>query len=109
MLAKCANSTCSTPFRRLSEGKLFLVDSRASRAEQPPGDRKKTPHHIEYFWLCNDCAQFVTLMYDSRTGINTVPLVQAEGKAQSSTAVMPSEMSKRDGWPRGKTAGYGRE
>ena len=25
MLAKCANSLCNTPFRRLSEGKLFLL------------------------------------------------------------------------------------
>jgi hypothetical protein len=75
MLAKCANPACSTPFRRLSEGKLFQVETAGSPSEGIYDVRKgKPPHRIEHFWLCNQCAALVTLTFDPGNGILTVPL-----------------------------------
>lgn len=75
MLAKCANPACSIPFRRLSEGKLFQVETAGSPSEGIYDVRKgKPPHRIEHFWLCNQCAVLVTLTFDARVGIVTVPL-----------------------------------
>jgi hypothetical protein len=87
MLAKCANPVCSTPFRRLSEGKLFLVESDSHRDDDLVGIRKKPPHHIEYFWLCDECARLVTLAFDSRRGISTVPLPHGETTISASREV----------------------
>ena len=78
MLAKCANATCSTPFRRMSEGKLFMVESNGRQEDENDSTRKKAPHRIEYFWLCDSCAAMLTLIFDSRNGISTVPLPQSE-------------------------------
>lgn len=88
MLAKCANSVCTTPFRRLSEGKLFLVDSDNRNSEDFATARKKPPHKIEYFWLCDECARVVTLIFSPHTGIRTVPLPPAPPKA-SATEQLP--------------------
>jgi hypothetical protein len=90
MLAKCANKICCTPFRRLSEGKLFMMESDSRHGGEAVDVRKKAPHHIEYFWLCNSCAAMLTLIFDSQNGISTVPLPQAAGDA-----VVRREMVKK--------------
>jgi hypothetical protein len=75
MLAKCANALCNTPFRRLSEGKLFLLQCEGMRNREPGDPQKaKPPRRIEYFWLCADCAGLVTLTFNRTTGVTTVPL-----------------------------------
>ncbi len=75
MLAKCANPACDTPFRRLSEGKLFLVESESGKGRELLDPRtKRLPRHIEYFWLCSECARLVTLTFSGKTGVMTVPL-----------------------------------
>lgn len=75
MLAKCANPRCSAPFRRLSEGKLFLVQSEliASHEAVDP-EKNKPPRRVEYFWLCAECARLLTLTFNGKTGVTTVPL-----------------------------------
>ena len=45
MLSKCANPSCSTPFRYLREGQLFRFQS----------DRSNT--RTEFFWLCSGCSE----------------------------------------------------
>jgi len=57
MLAKCANPTCSTPFRYLHEGKLFRLDLGAG----PPSRDTRIPRQLQYFWLCDRCARTMTL------------------------------------------------
>ena len=75
MLAKCANPACNTPFRRLSEGKLFLLESESKRDPDEFDPRKNKPaRRVEHFWLCNDCARLVTLTFDTKSGVVTVPL-----------------------------------
>lgn len=75
MLHKCANPDCRAPFRKLSDGKLFLVEmeafeeSRLKRAHW----RGQPVHRIEYYWLCDQCAFAFTLSYEKGRGIVTVP------------------------------------
>jgi hypothetical protein len=57
MLAKCANPTCSAPFRYLHEGKLFRLDLGAG----PPSADTRIPRQLQYFWLCDRCARTMTL------------------------------------------------
>jgi hypothetical protein len=74
MLQKCANPSCSAPFRSLREGKLFL-------AESPPLEsahlfRSSAPRlpRREHFWLCDHCAAQFTLRFDAERGMLTVPI-----------------------------------
>ncbi len=88
MLAKCANTLCNAPFRRLSEGKLFLLQGDTMPNREAVDPRKgKPPRRLEYFWLCSDCARYVTLTFDETTGVTTVPLSRATalGAMQEST------------------------
>lgn len=84
MLHKCANPTCLNPFRKLSEGRLFLVEMEIA---DPAGRVRaradgRAPHRIEHFWLCGDCAAVLTLTFERGQGVVTVPLPEtAEKKA----------------------------
>jgi hypothetical protein len=82
MLAKCANPACSTPFRRLHEGKLFQVETdtvpKGTNHERDAGTRSTSRRSVEHFWLCGECAPLVTLVFDQKQGVVTVPLPQAE-------------------------------
>ncbi|HEU5335098.1 MAG TPA: hypothetical protein VFU27_04000 [Terriglobales bacterium] len=72
MLAKCANPTCSVPFRYLHEGKLFRLDLGAG----PPSASGHVPRQVQYFWLCDDCARRMTLeMHGGK--VSARPLVAA--------------------------------
>jgi hypothetical protein len=78
MLAKCANPVCNTPFRRLSEGKLFLVEGESAKGHEVfDSGKSRPPRRIEYFWLCNPCARLLTLAFNAKTGVMTVPLPPA--------------------------------
>ncbi len=73
MLQKCANPSCSAPFRSLREGKLFL-------AESPPPESDSlfsSPSRVrrrEHFWLCQACSAQYTLRFDGQHGMLTVPI-----------------------------------
>jgi hypothetical protein len=64
VLAKCANPSCSTPFRYLEAGKLF-------RLEDDPREARGA-HKPEYFWLCNSCSKDMTLRLDESSGVQLV-------------------------------------
>src|ERR1700745_1495283 len=49
MLGKCANPSCSAPFRYLRDGRLF-------RLEADPRFRTSKPNKLEFFWLCDRCS-----------------------------------------------------
>jgi hypothetical protein len=75
VLHKCANPTCPNPFRKLSHGKLFLVETppleglaTSTRTRGPSSPR------IEYYWLCDQCAFALTLSYEKGRGVVAVPL-----------------------------------
>lgn len=83
MLCKCANEACSTPFRRLREGKLFQVETEylPGRGSRSGMQRKVRPgRRIEHYWLCDACSPFITLTFDRQRGVITVPLPDGSGK-----------------------------
>ncbi len=71
MLSKCANPACSEPFIYLRDGRLFQIDT-----ETGPQlvTERKSPHRIEYFWLCGQCASNMTLAFHRGKGVVMVPL-----------------------------------
>jgi len=84
MLHKCANAACSVPFRRLSEGKLFQVETilpESHSLQRPGGTRKaRSLRKVEHFWLCDDCSSHLTLVFEKDRGIVTVPIPASRTK-----------------------------
>ncbi|HXY03391.1 MAG TPA: hypothetical protein VEI49_07405 [Terriglobales bacterium] len=76
MLHKCANPTCPNPFRKLSEGRLFLVETNSFTSSKSALRRwdEGTQHRVEHFWLCAQCAVVLTLTFEKGKGLKTVPL-----------------------------------
>ena len=82
MLQKCANPGCRSPFRKLSEGKLFLVDRQdPASLNSSRGWGNGMAHRIEHFWLCSECASGLTLAFDAVKGLITVPLPERKKPA----------------------------
>ena len=82
MLHKCANPNCSSPFRKLSQGKLFLVDAQPLEASEAARARWRgqPPNRIEYYWLCDQCAFAMTLSYEKGRGVVAVPRPESATK-----------------------------
>ena len=78
MLHKCANPDCPSVFRRLSQGKLFLVETDNSTTQlfgnSPMSRRERSARRLERYWLCDCCASFLTLTFEHGRGMVTVPL-----------------------------------
>ena len=96
MLHKCANPACLVPFRKLSQGKLFLVEreplegSKVRRAHW----RGQSLNRIEYYWLCDQCAFALTLSYEKGKGVIAVPRLDAAKKRPTvSSRVHPQGVS----------------
>ena len=91
MLSHCANSTCSRPFLRLRQGKLFLVETefvgRSGELRAPPARHiRQQPRRVERYWLCDRCAEVWTLVHDRRQGIVLVALPRRPFTASTATA-----------------------
>jgi hypothetical protein len=76
MVSKCANPNCPTGFLYLHEGILFRFDSEGATHKRPslevePGF-PRPDHHIEFFWLCNECAAMMTLKYSRNSGVHVL-------------------------------------
>jgi hypothetical protein len=74
MLHKCANPACTTPFRSLREGKLFLAETFPSESGVVFEDTRQKLRRREHFWLCDACCAHFTLRFDNNLGMLTVPL-----------------------------------
>jgi len=82
MLSHCANQQCSKPFLKLREGKLFLVETerllKPGEAAAPPFVRARQQQRlVEHYWLCDQCAQHWTLVYDREKGVALSPIRKA--------------------------------
>jgi hypothetical protein len=74
MLHKCANPDCTSPFRKLSQGKLFLVDTPHETSDARRSRwRMQSRSRVEYYWLCDPCAFALTLSYEKGRGVVVVP------------------------------------
>lgn len=51
MVEKCANPSCSTRFRKLRDGRLFVMEA----AHTGPS------RQLHYLWLCNSCRRTMTV------------------------------------------------
>jgi hypothetical protein len=105
VLHKCANPSCLIPFRKLSQGKLFLVETEPLEGSELRRAhwRGQLSHRIEYYWLCEQCAFVLTLSYEKGRGVVTVP---RPGLAQKRPATAPhaAEVPIRDGGREEQTA-----
>ncbi|MBV8051379.1 MAG: hypothetical protein JOZ80_09335 [Acidobacteriaceae bacterium] len=88
MLHKCANPTCANPFRKLSEGKLFLVETDGFSSSTSVLRRwdEGVHHRIEHFWLCAQCALVLTLTFEKGKGLKAVPLLDRTRKKPAVSA-----------------------
>jgi len=81
MLAKCANPPCFASFRRLEWGTLFRLESDVVASQS----RLTIP---EYYWLCPNCSQEMTLRIDRKTGVRVVrQREKTPGESESSRFV----------------------
>jgi hypothetical protein len=72
MLSKCASPSCSTPFRYLHKGKLYLIGRKpASGGRTPPADFKYSGNSraLEYVWLCSSCCRDLTIQVDDEYAV----------------------------------------
>jgi len=88
VLHKCANPACLVAFRKLSQGKLFLVETEAvDGAELKRANWRGRPsHRIEYYWLCDQCAFALTLSCEKGRGVVTVPRLEVAKKRPAAAA-----------------------
>jgi len=76
MLSKCANPTCSTTFRYLHEGRLYVIDPREALARHKPRCSTKSGQ-LEYAWLCSSCYLYLTIQIDEEFGTRVVRKLEA--------------------------------
>jgi hypothetical protein len=90
VLHKCANPACPNPFRKLNQGKLFLVDTQPLDGAEARRTRGKGQpiHRVEYYWLCDQCAFAFTLSYEKERGVVAVPRLEVH-KRMPPVAVRP--------------------
>ena len=71
MLSKCANPGCFARFHTLRKGRLFKIELNAD-----PAHTLDSPSRIEYFWLCEDCARKLKVVWRDGS-VSTRPLYPA--------------------------------
>ena len=77
MLDKCANPACSAIFRRLSEGRVFVIEIEDDYQSSP---RVRTSQR-QYFWLCTSCCQSMTVIAKTGNMAQVVPLTESVSSA----------------------------
>ena len=77
MVDKCANPACSERFRRLSQGRVFVIEVQAD------DQTSQSARQLQYFWLCNSCCHTMTVMLDRANGVLVVPLPESGTAAAS--------------------------
>jgi hypothetical protein len=77
MVSKCANPECSAPFLYFHRGRLFRLETegRQDRRRNLGGEAGagKPLRRIEFYWLCPDCSEKMTLAFDRTNGISVRP------------------------------------
>jgi hypothetical protein len=82
VLSKCANPTCLARFHYLHEGRIFKLETGTVSSDR----NGSPPRRIEHFWLCERCAQTLTVVLENGA-VTTRPLHLglAEGVAQENS------------------------
>lgn len=74
MLDKCANPACSATFRRLRDGRIFVIEVEIEAQDIASG------RQLRYFWLGNSCRSTMTVIVDRDKRVQVLPL---SGRAAS--------------------------
>lgn len=77
LLHKCANPDCPSVFRRLSQGKLFVIETDNSTAAcgiTSANRRARSVRRLERYWLCDCCSSLLTVSVERGRGVVTVPI-----------------------------------
>jgi hypothetical protein len=90
MVSKCANPDCSVPFRYFHTGKLFRVETSTGldrrRTMGRDGEQHQALRRLEFFWLCEECARRMTLIFDRESGVTARPKQSVDECACSAAA-----------------------
>ena len=74
MVSKCANPECAAPFRYFHQGKLFRLETEAGfdrrRTLGVNDEMKKPRRRLEFYWLCENCAGKMTLVFEKGAGVS---------------------------------------
>jgi hypothetical protein len=77
MVSKCANPECSAPFLYFHQGKLFRLETAGGqdRRRQLGAETgvSKPLRHLEFYWLCEACAETMTITFDKASGVSVQP------------------------------------
>ncbi len=91
MLSKCANPGCSASFLYLSQGKLYRWDTSAAATGKglsfgADAQLQSATRRIEFFWLCEQCAPTMTLVFEKGRGVVPRPLLRAKAAGAATSA-----------------------
>jgi len=87
MLASCANPSCSSKFRYLHQGKLFVFNARRDQAAT--SDRVNFAGQIDrrqYAWLCDECTAKFEVVLDAQDQIKLRERSRIRGVAAAAVA-----------------------
>lgn len=70
MVHKCANPACSSPFRNLRKGRVFVEEVEGNLE----GNSTSRSRRLEYFWLCDSCCLSMTVIAEKGNGVRIAPL-----------------------------------
>lgn len=77
MVSKCANPECAATFRYFHVGKLFRLETETGhdrRRSMGGEDAVRKPlRRIEFYWLCEDCSQKMTIVFEKGAGVIARP------------------------------------
>ena len=73
MLAKCANPSCTALFHYLHEGRLFRLEADPELIPFLDAYASGLSSQVEYYWLCNRCAESMALRLGQDGKVVTVP------------------------------------
>jgi hypothetical protein len=86
LLSKCANPDCVATFRYLQQGKLFRLEKERTK------DFSQSPEP-EYFWLCGNCSETISLRLNQDCKVVMVAMIAKEAPGSSHFVAL----DRRDG------------
>jgi hypothetical protein len=83
MITHCANPACAIPLHRLRDGRLFQFDVKSAlpaTVGREHMERRKVTRNTAHFWLCGQCSESMTLIFDQLQGVKVIPLMEASAR-----------------------------
>jgi hypothetical protein len=81
MVTKCANPVCSAPFLYFHQGKLFRRENPVYAQGGKGNGSAKPTRHVEFYWLCDECAGRMTLAFEPGVGVRVRPRTNPQSTA----------------------------